>query len=178
MDRTKPLILLADDSDDFREVVATKLMASGFDVAEAKNGAEAVEKAHDLRPDLILMDIQMPGELNGIDAAFKIKEDPEEKDTKIAFLSGMENPWPAFSGERTAVSKQIGMEDFILKTEDLDVVLEKVMGFLSAPVAAAAPAEGATGAATEEIPVAAEHAPEIPIPPAPPEGPPAPPAAE
>lgn len=130
MKHVPPLILVADDESDFREIITKKLESSGFSVQSVANGTEAVKKAGELKPDLILMDIKMPGELNGVDAAFRIKENPETKDIKIAFLSGIENPWPALVGDKSVTSKAFGMEDFIPKTEDLDVLVKKIKGFL------------------------------------------------
>lgn len=125
-----PLVLLVDDESDFREIIGAKLATLGLAVQNATNGAEAVKKAKELKPDLILMDIRMPGEMDGVAAAFQIKGDPETKDSKIAFLSSVADPWPAIVGDRAEASREFGMEDFISKTEDLDVFLQKVKGFL------------------------------------------------
>ena len=129
---TPPLILIADDEENFREVMTKELASLGFDARTAASGAEAVKKSVELMPDLILMDIRMPGEMNGVDAALRIKEDPATKDIKIAFLSSADNPWPAVVGDRADVSKAFGMEDFISKSEDLDVFVRKVKEFLGA----------------------------------------------
>ncbi|MBU6501099.1 MAG: response regulator [Patescibacteria group bacterium] len=129
MTREKPLILLVDDDRDFRDSTAEVLMASGFDVAPATNGEEGINKAETLLPDLILMDIKMPV-MNGVDAALKIKQNPKTSDIKIAFLTGWDNPWPAIVGEKSDVAKELGMEDYIKKTEDPKKLVEKVKGFL------------------------------------------------
>lgn len=134
--RSKPLIMVVDDDSNFREIIGTKLSASGFDIETFKDGEEAVQKAIELQPDLILMDIQMPGKLNGVDAAFRIKENPATAVTKIAFLSNAADPWPMVSGDKAAVSKEFGMEDFIPKTDDLDILVAKVkvlLGIMSEP---------------------------------------------
>lgn len=130
MAHNPPLILLADDDDNFREVIGKELESLGFEIQSVTNGADAVKKAGELMPELILMDIKMPGELNGVDAALAIKENPDTQGIKIAFLSSADDPWPAFVGEKTAVSQAFGMEDFISKTESLDVFVVKVRGFL------------------------------------------------
>ena len=126
---TPPFILMADDDEDFREVIAKQLTSVGFEVKAVASGADAVKAAAELVPDLILMDIRMPGELNGVDAALQIKEKPETRDIKIAFLSSADDPWPAFVGDKAEVSKNFGMEDFIPKTEDLEVFVAKVKAF-------------------------------------------------
>lgn len=69
-------VLLADDHPLFRKGIASLLAAEpGFDVVgEASNGEEAIEKARDLMPDVVLMDVSMPG-VNGLEATQRIKRD-------------------------------------------------------------------------------------------------------
>ncbi|OGY99440.1 MAG: hypothetical protein A2945_01120 [Candidatus Liptonbacteria bacterium RIFCSPLOWO2_01_FULL_52_25] len=130
MAREKPLILLVDDEPDFLEIVSLKLNASGFETALARNGKEAVAQSGALAPDLILMDIHMPGE-TGTDVALIIKQNPKTKDMKIAFLTSLKDPWPTITADKTKLSQAMGMEDFIEKTEDLDVIVKKVREILA-----------------------------------------------
>jgi CheY-like chemotaxis protein len=128
--REKPLILVVDDEQDLREIMALKLGTSGFDAIVAANAKEAVEKALQSHPDLVLMDIHMPGE-SGTDAALEIKQNPETKDIKVAFLSNLKDPWPQTAPARNDLAKSLGMEDFIDKTEDLDMTVSKVKEILA-----------------------------------------------
>ena len=128
--RTKPLILVADDDKDLREVVRTKLEMSGFEIEEAEDGNEALEKAKKLLPDLALLDIKMPGGPSGAEVALRFKEMPETKDIKILFLSGMEDPWPAFAGTKEEVSKELGAIDFFVKSKDFSELVKKIEGIL------------------------------------------------
>jgi CheY-like chemotaxis protein len=128
--RERPLVLIVDDEDSFLETMSTKLALAGFDVAVAHNGLGGVNKAENLMPDLVLMDIRMPG-MTGTDAALVIKQNPKTKDVKVAFLTNMKNPWPTVSVEQRKLSKALGMEDYIEKTEDLDVITEKVKKLIS-----------------------------------------------
>lgn len=128
--RAKPLILVVDDEHELLEIMSMKLLASGFDTVVAYNGKEAVDAAKKIHPDLILMDIQMPGE-SGTDAALEIKQNPETKDIKIAFLSNLKDPWPQTTPDRNALAKDLGMEDFIDKTGDLNATLAKVREILA-----------------------------------------------
>ncbi len=127
--RDKPLILLVDDEVNFLEIISTKLKAVGFDVVVAHNAAEAIEGTRKIQPDLVLMDISMPGE-TGTDAALTIKQDPEMKDAKIAFLSNLKDPWPRTTTERETLAKVFGMEEFIDKSADLDVIATRVKAIL------------------------------------------------
>ena len=128
--REKPLILVVDDEQDLREVMSIKLNASGFDAAVAGDAKEAVAAAKTMHPDLILMVIHMPN-VSGTDAALEIKQDPETKDIKIAFLSNLKDPWFQTAVPRNDLAKSLGMEDFIDKTEDLDVTVSKVREILA-----------------------------------------------
>lgn len=128
--REKPLILIVDDELPLLEIMSTKLAASGFDPVVAHNGKEGVDAAQKLQPDLILMDIKMPGE-TGTDAALAIKQNPATKDIRIAFLSSMSDPWPTTTGDRDVLAKELGMEDYIDKTANLEVTVAKVREILA-----------------------------------------------
>lgn len=128
--REKPLILLVDDEESFIEIMSAKLGASGFDTASAHNEAEALLEVERLMPDMVLMDIHMPGP-TGTDAALAIKQNPKTRDMKIAFFSSLKDPWPALQGDKQRISSELGMQDFIEKTEDLDVVVDKIKNILA-----------------------------------------------
>lgn len=128
--RDRPLILIVDDEENFREIFSAKLSTAGFQVETAKNEKEALEKTKTLMPDLVLMDIFMPPGPTGTDIALNIKQTPETKDIKIAFLTNLKDPWPAVAGDHKNVSKELGMEDFIEKTDDLENVALRVREIL------------------------------------------------
>jgi two-component system cell cycle response regulator DivK len=65
-------VLIADDHEIVRKMVCSMFMADGFEVSYAENGAEAVQKALDVHPDLVILDLAMPV-MNGIEAARKLK---------------------------------------------------------------------------------------------------------
>ncbi len=132
--RNSPLILIVDDDPGFLEIVSTKMKRNGFLVAEAHDGKEAIEKAVNLKPDLILMDVNMPNE-NGTEAVIDILENPETKNIKVAFLTNQSEPWPAFKGkeikgEAAEVAKELGAVDFFNKTDDIDKTTERVKEIL------------------------------------------------
>ncbi|MDE2019077.1 MAG: response regulator [Patescibacteria group bacterium] len=124
--RSVPLVLVADDDNNFREVVATKLKAAGFEVIAVKDGAEALAKTKDLKPNLALLDINMPLGPSGTETALEIKGNPDTAGVKTLFLSGQDDPFPGMSGDKPDVSHELGAEDFIMKTESLDAIVEKV----------------------------------------------------
>jgi CheY-like chemotaxis protein len=74
--RERPLVLLADDNEDARRVYGLILRHYGYEVEEATNGFDAVAMIRELQPNLVLMDINMPG-LDGWQASRVLKDDPE-----------------------------------------------------------------------------------------------------
>ena len=83
----KPLILVVDDYQDAREMYAEYLEFSGFRVAEAKNGAEALDKAFELTPDVILMDLSLPV-MDGWEATRRLKADVRTRNIPVVALTG------------------------------------------------------------------------------------------
>ena len=111
-------ILICDDAAFMRMMIKDILTKNGYNiVGEAENGAKAVEKYAELKPDLVLMDITMP-EMDGIEALKKIKA--ADANASIIMCSAM--------GQQTMVieSIQSGAKDFIVKPFQADRVLEAV----------------------------------------------------
>lgn len=111
-------ILVCDDAAFMRMMIKDILTKNGYNiVGEAENGAKAVEKYNETKPDLVLMDITMP-EMDGIQALKKIKEmDPS---SNIIMCSAM--------GQQAMVIEAIqsGAKDFIVKPFQAERVLEAV----------------------------------------------------
>lgn len=80
-------VLIVDDQQEVREIVKVTLMSDDFMILEAASGAVALEIVKKEKPDLILMDVMMPGEIDGIKAARIIKSDIETKNCKIIILT-------------------------------------------------------------------------------------------
>jgi len=119
------LILVADDDKDFLEILSAKLLGSGYEVAEAHDGREAVDKAKSLGPALIVMDIKMPG-TNGTEAVLELRADPSMKDTKIVFFSNLVYPWPGIKGENADFAAELGAVTFLKKSDDLETIINKI----------------------------------------------------
>ena len=111
-------ILICDDAAFMRMMIKDILTKNGYNVVgEAENGAKAVEKYAELKPDLVLMDITMP-EMDGIQALKKIKE--SDPSALVIMCSAM--------GQQAMVieSIQAGAKDFIVKPFQADRVIEAV----------------------------------------------------
>ena len=123
--REQPLVLIVDDDNDFREIVATKLKTSGFNVEEAKDGEEGVRRTKELAPDLVLMDVKMPV-MNGIEALVEIKKNEATKGCKVVFLTAFGDTQPEIYKNDQRFAQEMGAFDYIVKTQDLDKITEKV----------------------------------------------------
>ena len=84
---TRPFILIADDDADAREMYALYLDMVGYMVAVARDGREAVKKARELRPDLIVMDLDMP-DIDGWSAIRQLQADADTASIPIVVLTG------------------------------------------------------------------------------------------
>jgi CheY-like chemotaxis protein len=80
-------ILIVDDQMEVRELVGVTLRSGDYLVFEAESGEEAIEIARVGKPDLIIMDIMMPGAMDGLEATRVIKNDPETRGCKIIMLT-------------------------------------------------------------------------------------------
>jgi len=100
-------ILIAEDERDIRELIAFTLRFAQFDVEVARNGAEAVEKAPQVNPDLILMDVRMPL-MTGYEACEALKQNPQTKDIPVIFLSA--------KGQESEIQEglEVGAAEYIL----------------------------------------------------------------
>ena len=81
-----PTILLVEDFDDTRLMMKMWLVKNGYRVIEAETGEEAISLAQSERPDLIIMDVMMPG-MNGLDATQRIRQDRALRRTPIVAVS-------------------------------------------------------------------------------------------
>jgi CheY-like chemotaxis protein len=118
-----PLILVVDDYQDAREMYAEYLQYSGFRVAEARNGNEAVAQARSLKPDLILMDLSLPG-MDGWEATRVLKADEETRHIPIVALTGH-----ALAGASEGARKA-GCDSFVTKPclpDDLVVEVRRML---------------------------------------------------
>jgi two-component system, cell cycle response regulator DivK len=118
-----PLILVVDDYQDAREMYAEYLQFSGFRVAEARNGNEAVEQAFALKPDLILMDLSLPG-MDGWEATRRLKADDSTRHIPIVALTGH-----ALAGASDG-AKKAGCDSFVTKPclpDDLVVEVRRML---------------------------------------------------
>jgi len=112
-------ILIVDDSPTERHVLNDMLTKSGYEVVASDNGEDAIQKAKSLKPDLILMDVVMPG-LNGFQATRAISRDPETRTIPIILCTSKSQETDKIWGMRQ------GARDYIVKPVNRDELLEKI----------------------------------------------------
>lgn len=116
---SKGSILLVDDEDDILEFLGYNLRREGYTVNTAKDGTEAVEKAKELMPALIILDIMMP-HMDGIEACRLIRQEAALSNTLIMFLTARSEDYKQIEGLES------GADDYVNKTVKPAVLLSKV----------------------------------------------------
>ena len=114
------LVLLVDDYPDNRDIYVQFLTYSGLRVEEAENGHQALDKAFALRPDVVVMDLSLPG-LDGWEATRRLKQDERTKHIRVIALTAHALP-SAHERARAAgcdavVTKPVLPEDLVLEVQ-------------------------------------------------------------
>lgn len=119
METVKKKVLIADDEQDILEIIEYNLTREGYEIYTAKDGMEAVDKANQVKPDLIILDIMMPKK-TGIEVCEILRSQPSFHDTLIIFLT-------ALSDESSQVKGlELGADDYINKPISPKVLVSRV----------------------------------------------------
>jgi two-component system cell cycle response regulator DivK len=116
-------ILVVEDQEDNRQILRDLLTSGGFDMIEAENGADAITAAETNRPDLILMDIQLPI-LDGYEATRRIKANPDLKSIPIIVVTSY-----ALSGDEDK-ARRAGCDDYVAKPFSPRELLKKIKAYV------------------------------------------------
>jgi two-component system cell cycle response regulator DivK len=116
-------ILVVEDTEDNRQIMRDLLSSAGYDMIEAQDGAEGVAMAKSSRPDLILMDIQLPV-LDGYEATRRIKADPALSHIPVIAVTSY-----ALSGDE-AKTRAAGCDGYVAKPFSPRQLLQKVREYL------------------------------------------------
>jgi len=106
------IILLVDDDLTLREMYEERLKAEGFNIIQATNGEEALQKAKETKPNIILLDIMMP-KINGFDVLRELKSDAELQSIPVIILTALIQDVDRVQG------KKLGAADYIVKSETM-----------------------------------------------------------
>ncbi|MDQ3681589.1 MAG: response regulator transcription factor, partial [Bacteroidota bacterium] len=123
MENSLKKVLIADDEPDILEILKYNLIKEGYQVITAHDGDEAIEKAKQTLPDLIVLDIMMPGK-NGVEVCEILRSQPKMKDTLIMFLTALSDEATQIKGLTT------GADDYISKPISPNVFISKVQSLL------------------------------------------------
>jgi CheY-like chemotaxis protein len=126
---TASLVLLAEDNKDTIAFLTDYLLTQGYRVVVARNGREALERARERRPELILTDIQMP-EMEGLEATRRLRANPAFKDVPILALTALDMPGDREqcfeAGDNEYLNKPVNLKHlgnliqaYLLKTQSL-----------------------------------------------------------
>lgn len=125
MPSKKNNILVVEDETFLVKIYSVKLKKEGYDVDIATDGEQAVSKAAELKPDLILLDLILP-KLNGFEALEQIRKHPELKKTPVIVLSNLGQE------EDIKRAESLGADDYLVKANfSIQDVVQKIKGVLA-----------------------------------------------
>ena len=122
---TEPTILVVDDNRDNVEILRMFLESRGYRVASAEDGSSALAKVDEVQPQLVLLDVMMPG-MDGWQVCRTIKNHPDLARTKVVMVTAKGDFEDMFEGMRA------GADDYVVKPVDLAELEEKVRRNLEA----------------------------------------------
>ena len=135
----KELILIVEDNDKNLKLARDLLRFHGFETIEATSAEDGITLAHERKPDLVLMDIQLPG-MDGVSALYKLREDKETAARKIAWLETqgvefIEQPMPAAMLDeqrwlRSRVHMPILADEACLRSQDIPKIADAYDGIV------------------------------------------------
>ena len=126
---TLPTVMIVDDSLTVRKIAGRLLSREGYNVVTAKDGVDAMEQLHDLVPDVMLVDIEMP-RMDGFDLTRNVRNDRRLKHVPIIMITSRT------AEKHRMMAKEIGVDVFLGKPYQEEELLAHIAGFVKRPVAA------------------------------------------
>jgi CheY-like chemotaxis protein len=112
-------VLVVDDSEVIRQLITVNLELEGFEVVTAVDGQDALEKIHEVQPDVVTIDVRMP-RLDGFDTVERIRADPRTSDLKIAMVTACAQEVDVRRGS------QVGVDAYVTKPFDPEALVRTV----------------------------------------------------
>ncbi len=110
-------LLLVDDEQEFVSTLAERLSLRGIDTAMASDGEEALQRIEEFQPDVVVLDLMMPG-MSGVEVLHRIKRDHPQM--RVLLLTGHGSTREGIEGMR------LGADDYLMKPINIDELIEKV----------------------------------------------------
>jgi len=117
-------ILLVEDNEEVRELLALFMTRLGYKVFEVATGLEAIDRASTVRPDLIMMDIRLPG-INGVEATARLKANPSTRNIPVLIITGYA------AGIDTRLALDEGAAEILHKPIDVTILSNVLRRYLS-----------------------------------------------
>ena len=118
-------VLVVDDSEVIRTLIAVNLELEGFEVIQAVDGQDALEKVIDVHPDVVTIDVKMP-RLDGFDTVERLRADPRTHDLKIAMVTA------CAQGDDLRRGHQVGVDAYVTKPFDPSTLVRTVRDLVAA----------------------------------------------
>ena len=118
-------VLVVDDSAVIRQLITMNLEMEGFEVVTAVDGQDALDKVHEVQPDVITIDVKMP-RLDGLDTVARLRADPRTAGLKIAMVTASAQDIDLRRGET------VGVDAYVTKPFDPDSLVRTIRDLLAA----------------------------------------------
>jgi CheY-like chemotaxis protein len=102
-------VLIVEDQADIRKLIRMTLEFEPYEIHEAANGSDGLRVAGEVQPDLILLDVMMPGELDGLQVCARVRADPALRDTRVVLLTARGQAQDREAGQRA------GADEYLIK---------------------------------------------------------------
>ncbi len=116
-------ILIIDDEADIREIISYNLTKEGYEVEQAADGLTGLKKLAEFRPDLVILDMMMPG-MDGVEVCHNIRSDAKNNNVVVCFLSARNEDYSQVAGLES------GADDYLSKPISPRVLVSKVKSLL------------------------------------------------
>lgn len=123
MDKSKPHIQIIEDEPDIADLLEFNIINAGYKSSKSKDGETGLEKVREMQPDLILLDLLLPG-INGLDVCNILKSDTQTKSIPIIMLTAL--------GQEKDIVKGLesGADDYITKPFSVEILLARIKAVL------------------------------------------------
>jgi len=125
---SKKRVLVAEDDPSLSQILSSRLTRAGVEVVKAKDGEEALRVIRETKPDLVLLDLILPGKYDGFEVLQKMREDPTLDSRSVVIISNL--------GQESDMErvKQLGAVEYFVKAKtSIDDLVNRIKNLLNTP---------------------------------------------